>query len=100
MNLCAVRGCDDVPRARPAWYGLDTTSETCPVLAFTPDVEEWLDRFDETHEARQGAIVRIGLPGPGSAGEQDAKTIEALRVIRHATTRALSELARRPVVHV
>lgn len=59
---------------------------TCPVLAFTPAVESALRWFDATHELDTGFGTvrwrRIGLPGAGALGEQDARLMEALDLLR------------------
>lgn len=56
------------------------------MLAFTPAVESALRWFDATHEIDAGFGVarwrRIGLPGAGALGEQDARLMEALDLLR------------------
>jgi hypothetical protein len=56
------------------------------VLAFTPEVESALRWFDATHEIeiRDGRAWwrRTVLPGPGGLGEQDAKLMAALDLLR------------------
>lgn len=58
----------------------------CPVLAFTPDVEAVLRWFDATHELVNADgrwwWRRMGYPGPGGAGDQDAWLFEALELTR------------------
>lgn len=58
----------------------------CPVLAFTPEVEGALRWFDATHEltSADGQLWwrRIGLPGPGSVGDQNARLMEALDLLQ------------------
>lgn len=59
---------------------------TCPVLAFTPATESALRWFDSTYELTEirGRVVfrRTELPGPGGVGDQDARLMDALEVLR------------------
>jgi hypothetical protein len=103
MQLCEKRGCDGVDRAAPVWHDDSIVALRCPVLAFTPDVEEWIDRFEDTHQMMGGSLVRTDLPAAGTLAEQDSRTMEALDVLRHtvdaiiatARTRAQAERRRR-----
>jgi len=56
------------------------------VLAFTPEVDGALRWFEATHELTNADgrfwWRRVGLPGPGSVGEQDARLMEALEVLQ------------------
>jgi len=58
----------------------------CPVLAFTPEVEGALRWFEQTHELTladgRAWWRRTGLPGPGSVGDQNARLMEALDILR------------------
>jgi hypothetical protein len=70
--------------------------KTCPVRNFTPQVEEALEWFAMTHEQQvvgMGGVVwrRVSLPGPGSIGDQDARLMTMLDVVRAARNELLSE---------
>lgn len=64
-------------------------------LLFTPETDRWLELFAETHETRveQGVVQvrRMALPATGGVGEQDAKELEALDLVRWAWIRVLTE---------
>jgi hypothetical protein len=61
---------------------------TCPVLAFTPAVESALRWFDATHEPvpAEGRWRRVALPGAGGIGDQDARLMDALDLLRRVQT--------------
>jgi hypothetical protein len=62
-------------------------TRTCPVLAFTPEIDSALRWFDATHELVTDATGRAwyrrtALPGAGGVGEQDAQLMDALDLLR------------------
>ena len=67
------------------------------MLALTPEVESALRWFEATHELvnADGRFWwrRTSLPGPGSVGEQDARLLGALDVLRQV----YDDLMRPPV---
>ena len=67
----------------------------CPVLSFTPQVEGALRWFDETHAVVEGQLRRVALPGGGALGDQDARLMEAMGVLR-AVHEDLMRQQRRP----
>ncbi len=57
------------------------------MLSFTPEVESVLRWFEATYELEVSGFGgaryrRIGLPGPGSVGDQDAWLMDALDFVR------------------
>ena len=59
------------------------STTTCPVLAFTPEVESALRWFDATHDVVQGRYQRMCFPRAGGYGDQDQWLMHALDVLRH-----------------
>lgn len=58
----------------------------CPVLEFTPAAQRVLALFEACYGIAVGDMgsvrwVRQALPAAGGAGEQDAKTMQALRYV-------------------
>src|ERR1051326_3319758 len=49
-RLCERRGCDGRPRGKAVWKSRGLATYTCPVLLFTPDVQELYEWFYATHE--------------------------------------------------
>jgi len=68
--------------------------KTCPVLLFTPEVEDLQRWFEWTHDVRDGFYHRSALPGPGSLGEQDAYLMQALDCLRDVSNTVLAEAQR------
>jgi hypothetical protein len=67
---------------------------TCPVLSFTPDAQTALQWFALTHDVEADASGRnrwrrIAWPAAGGAGDQDARLVQQLEVLR-GTFNALS----------
>jgi len=74
------------------WVGrvgdVDVELHECPVLLFTPDVQEALSWFQLTHDLQGGygwaMWQRTSLPVAGGVEDQPAKLMEALALIaRH-----------------
>lgn len=68
--------------------------KTCPVLAFTPEVQRWLRLFHLTHSLVPtfGAAFwqRTSLPGPGSVLEQEHRTMTVLDTIKRLSNTLLA----------
>ncbi len=73
---------------------------TCPVRALTPEVTSALTWFELTHQlvAQFGTAywMRTALPQAGGIGEQDARLMDALEVLRSVHDQVVAdELNRR-----
>jgi hypothetical protein len=95
-GLCSARGCDGIPRPDPVWLDDDVALTTCPVLEFTPFVDEVLSWFGSTYDLELGVGVArwrmTTLPYPGALAEQPAKLMEALTFVADVrNTQLLSE---------
>ena len=57
------------------------------MLAFTPEVKAYIEWFDLTHRLvnEDGWVhsIRIALPAAGGVGDQDARLMEALELLKH-----------------
>lgn len=71
----------------------------CPVLAFTPEVEELYVWFHATHEIANadGRVWwrRTSLPASGGAGDQDCRLMSALEYLE-GLTNSLLAIQRQP----
>jgi hypothetical protein len=66
------------------------------VKLFTPPVSEAIDWFEATYELDANGMTtprhrRIGLPGPGSDGEQDAGLMSAIDVVATTTDKCIQK---------
>lgn len=69
------------------WVDADVELFVCPVLSFTPEVQEALHWFALTHQqvvAGLGSVhwMRTALPAAGGVGDQDARLFETLEFLR------------------
>lgn len=85
-GLCQLRACDGIPAKKPVWHDKLLVVKVCPVLSFTPQVEEVLRVFYWTHD-----IVVLGnavqwqqrfFPREGGLDDQEAWTMSALGYLR------------------
>jgi len=99
-DLCKKRGCDDKEQRRPVWHDRDLILNKCPILSFTPKVEEALRLFYLSHE-----IVGIGMSvmwqqrtqiKNGNLEDQDAWMESALGCLRTIHNEALRAQAATP----
>lgn len=82
------------------WHDGPVALKTCPVLAFSPDVESALRWFFWTHAIVVVPFVgaryeRVAWPRAGGAGEQDAWLTEACNVIRLTLNAVIAEQTER-----
>lgn len=75
------------------------TLYTCPVLEITPDAQEALDWFDQTHDVEFDQGIphwrRRGLPHDGAVGSQDAHLMMTLDFLLDVHQTALTAVVRR-----
>ena len=77
LKLCAKRGCAGTETKRPVWHSGPIILRRCPVLSFTPEIEEAMRLFYWSHSVvvDAGKNVRyrqIHLINPGGVQDQDA----------------------------
>lgn len=76
----------------------DVECFTCPVLAFTPQVEAVLQWFALTHVLQGGfgwvLWQRVALPEAGGVGDQPARLMEALGWVGQLRNAALAQQSR------
>ena len=95
------RGCDGTPQRRVVWHDGPVRLKTCPVRAFTPEVESALRWFHWTHALTLIPMVgaryeRVSWPtAGGGAGEQDAWLTQALVYLRSVHNAMLREAGER-----
>ena len=100
-GLCVARGCDGVERADPVW--VDTDVEllvyTCPVLAYTPWVEEVFAWFTLLYTVEVGfgwaQWRRSTLPYEGGMADQPGKLIAALEYVAQQRNAAIAKALKR-----
>lgn len=85
-SLCTSRGCDGQRQKRTVWHDGSIAVKVCPVLSFTPEVEDLLQIFDWTHEpepTESGMRWRqTSLPAAGGLDDQEAWTMTGLSWLR------------------
>lgn len=70
--------------------------KTCPVLAYTVEVREWLYWFQRCYSVRAyglGGVTceRVCWPAAGGAGDQDARLVMALEHMAGVLSRVIAE---------
>ncbi|HXG88765.1 MAG TPA: hypothetical protein VNJ02_10550 [Vicinamibacterales bacterium] len=96
LQLCARRGCDGSTKKRVVWHHGPLVLKTCPVLSFTPEIENALRVFYWTHEVTthpNGAVrwQRTSLPAAGGLDEQNAWLMSALGCVHQTHLEVMHE---------
>ena len=95
LKLCARRGCDGRDTKKPVWHDKKLVLRQCPVLSFTPDVEETLRLFYWSHElASTGQHLQwrqTHLLTSGAVEDQDAWLTGAFGWLRSVHAQLLQD---------
>lgn len=87
-----------VDRVRIVWREGPLKLATCPVRSLTPETRDVLRWFDQTHELQVGFGAatwhRHSLPGPGGLGDQDARLMAGLDLVRDEKNLLLNDRPR------
>ena len=81
-GLCDRRGCDGVEKKQVVWRDKKWVLHSCPILHFTPEIEEILRVFHATHQFQDGIWVRTALVAVGGIEDQDSWQMSALGHLR------------------
>lgn len=98
LKLCGKRMCHGKSSRRVVWRDKQLVLRTCPVLHFTPDVEEALRLFFWTYELRvQSGHLRwtqAHFVNAGGLGDQDAWLTSAFNLLCLIHMRMLKETSK------
>ena len=100
LRLCQQRGCDGERKKGIVWHDKKLILHVCPVLSFTPEVEETLRLFYWTHEQVVHSLAvywsQQQLVSPGGIDGQDAWLTGAFGYLRKVHNELDSEEMKRP----